>query len=32
VLFNDKLNMEEPVNLEELFIDALNRHGITSEK
>ncbi|MBQ2535776.1 MAG: ABC transporter ATP-binding protein [Bacteroidaceae bacterium] len=32
VLFNDNLNMEEPVNLEELFIDALNRHGITSEK
>ena len=32
VLLNEKMNMEEPVNLEELFIDALNRHGITSEK
>ncbi len=30
VLFNDKLNMDEPVNLEELFIDALNRAQIAA--
>jgi ABC-2 type transport system ATP-binding protein len=31
VLFNDKLNMEEPINLEELFIDALNQASITQQ-
>ncbi len=32
VLLNERMNMEEPVNLEELFIDALNRYGIANEK
>ena len=30
VLLNEKMNMEKPVNLEELFIDALNRAQIAS--
>jgi ABC-2 type transport system ATP-binding protein len=29
VLLNEKMNMDEPVNLEELFIDALNRYGVS---
>ncbi len=32
VLFNDKINVEEPVNLEELFIDALNRAAMGRPK
>ncbi|MBR0046114.1 MAG: ABC transporter ATP-binding protein [Bacteroidaceae bacterium] len=30
VLLNEKMNMEEPVNLEELFIEALNRAQISA--
>ena len=30
VLLNERMNMEEPVNLEELFIDALNRASIAA--
>lgn len=31
VLLNERMNMEEPVNLEELFIDALNQASITQK-
>ncbi|MGM9689665.1 MAG: ATP-binding cassette domain-containing protein [Bacteroidaceae bacterium] len=31
VLLNERMNMEEPVNLEELFIDALNQASITQQ-
>lgn len=31
VLLNEKMNMEEPVNLEELFIKALNQASITQQ-
>ena len=32
VLLNERMNMEKPVNLEELFIDTLNRQGVKSEE
>lgn len=31
VLLNERMNMEEPVNLEELFIKALNQASITQQ-